>query len=295
MLLEARALVRTARYSDYAGYNRSRVDVDLLSFLALAQGVFRCAALDAGADLGSPSEASRRWHALRADASGLRRPCSATSSSTRPGSRERRGRMRPFADVAGLHREHAAGAVRAGRRPRSSSPCFVPTPQLAGREAQTGTLTEASDSEQLSAGLKSLRPDETGAHRRAQRGLSGQTRLPVHRLRSPLHQGRHLPRDRAPQRALTLRARCVEALDQVAAITRLRLRTLFSADLNPDHPPGGTRHEANLTLASRCRRCSCPPASQPPTRPRCASPATSRPTPSTSTRSRSPSSPRCPS
>ena len=33
-------------------------------------------------------------------------------------------------------------------------------PELAGREAQTGTLTEASDSEQLSAGLKSLHPDE---------------------------------------------------------------------------------------------------------------------------------------
>lgn len=71
---------------------------------------------------------------------------------------ERGWAARPFADVAALH----AAMVRAMRAGSATDKTALlrAHPELAGREAKEGRLTEASTGEQKSAGLDRLAPEE---------------------------------------------------------------------------------------------------------------------------------------
>ncbi len=137
---------------------------------------------------------------------------------------ERAWPMRPFDDVAHLHRCMWAQVEQADEAQVLA--LLRAHPQLAGREAQTGTLTEASDQEQHSAGLKSLRPDEMqriaalNAAYLAKHGFPFIVCVRHYSKAGIFHEfERRLALDTARERD--------EALNQVAAITRLRLQTLF--------------------------------------------------------------------
>jgi 2-oxo-4-hydroxy-4-carboxy-5-ureidoimidazoline decarboxylase len=134
---------------------------------------------------------------------------------------------RPFADVAELHL-HMMAALHAAA-PQQQLALLRAHPELAGREAQRGTLTEASDSEQLSAGLKSLRADELArmdALNAAYRDKHGFPFIVCVRHYTKAGIFHELVR----RSALDTEREMAEALNQVAAITRLRLDALFPDD-----------------------------------------------------------------
>lgn len=68
---------------------------------------------------------------------------------------------RPFADLAGLHAAMVAAVAKAPRERRLA--LLRAHPDLAGKEAQAGALTEASSQEQKSAGLDRLSRAEMDA------------------------------------------------------------------------------------------------------------------------------------
>jgi 2-oxo-4-hydroxy-4-carboxy-5-ureidoimidazoline decarboxylase len=131
---------------------------------------------------------------------------------------------RPFADVAELHL-HMMAALHAAAPPEQLA-MLRAHPELAGREAQSDTLTEASDSEQLGAGLKSLQPDELArmdelnAAYRAKHGFPFIVCVCHYTKAGILH-------ELARRTALDTEREKAEALTQVAAITRLRLNAIF--------------------------------------------------------------------
>jgi 2-oxo-4-hydroxy-4-carboxy-5-ureidoimidazoline decarboxylase len=134
---------------------------------------------------------------------------------------------RPFAGVDSLH----ASMLRAVHEapPAQQLALLRAHPELAGREAQTGTLTEASDSEQLSAGLKSLRPDELARMATLNAAYLAKHGFPfIVCVRHYTKAG--IFHEMARRSALDTPREMVEALEQVAAITRLRLAALFPAD-----------------------------------------------------------------
>ena len=65
---------------------------------------------------------------------------------------------RPFADIDHLHREMVAAMRRAPRLQRMALLCAHP--ELAGREAERGSLTDESKREQAGAGLDHCSPRE---------------------------------------------------------------------------------------------------------------------------------------
>lgn len=134
---------------------------------------------------------------------------------------------RPFADVAELHL-HMLAAVHAAE-PQQQLDLLRAHPELAGREAQSDRLTEASDSEQSSAGLKSLRADELArmtALNAAYRDKHGFPFIVCVRHYSKAGIFHELLR----RTALDTELEKAEALNQVAAITRLRLNAIFPDD-----------------------------------------------------------------
>lgn len=140
---------------------------------------------------------------------------------------ERAWPLRPFDDVAHLHRSMRAQVEQADNAQVLALLCAHP--QLAGREAQTGTLTEASDQEQNSAGLKSLRTDEMQRIAALNAAYLNKHGFPFivcvrHYTKAGIFHEfeRRLALDSARERD--------EALNQVAAIARLRLQALFPDD-----------------------------------------------------------------
>ncbi len=135
--------------------------------------------------------------------------------------------QRPFAGVEGLH----ACMVQAMREasPDQQLALLRAHPELAGREAQTGTLTESSDSEQLSAGLKSLQPDELARMAALNAAYLGKHGFPfIVCVRHYTKAG--IFHEMARRGALDTAREMDEALNQVCAITRLRLAALFPSD-----------------------------------------------------------------
>lgn len=135
--------------------------------------------------------------------------------------------LRPFADVAALH----AGMVDVVRKAplERQLALLCAHPELAGREAQSGSLTDASDSEQLSAGLKALRPDELARMTALNAAYRGKHGFPfIVCVRHYTKAGIFHEFDR--RLALDTERERDEALNQVAAITRLRLNALFPSD-----------------------------------------------------------------
>jgi 2-oxo-4-hydroxy-4-carboxy-5-ureidoimidazoline decarboxylase len=135
------------------------------------------------------------------------------------------------AQAAWRQRPFAASMLQAVREasPAQHLALLRAHPELAGREAQAGTLTEASDSEQLSAGLKSLRPDELARMAALNAAYLGKHGFPfIVCVRHYTKAG--IFHEMARRSAHDTPREMVEALDQVAAITRLRLGALFPAD-----------------------------------------------------------------
>lgn len=134
---------------------------------------------------------------------------------------------RPFADVAQLHAAMLQTARAAG--PADILTLLRAHPQLAGQEAQAGTLTEASDSEQLSAGLKSLRADELARIQALNAAYLARHGFPfIVCVRHYTKAGIFHELER--RTALDTPQELSEALNQVGAITRLRLQALFPHD-----------------------------------------------------------------
>jgi len=69
--------------------------------------------------------------------------------------------QRPFTDLDDLHRKLCLTVQKAGKEQRLALICAHP--DLVGRAALAGTLTQASSSEQASAGLDKLTPEEISA------------------------------------------------------------------------------------------------------------------------------------
>lgn len=134
---------------------------------------------------------------------------------------------RPFADLDELHL-HMMAAVHAADTARQRA-LLCAHPELGGREAQNGTLTEASDSEQASAGLKSLRGDELARLDALNAAYRAKHGFPF------IVCARHYTKagilfELSRRTALDTEREMAEALNQVAAITRLRLDALFPLD-----------------------------------------------------------------
>lgn len=134
---------------------------------------------------------------------------------------------RPFADVTELHL-HMMAALHAAALPQQMA-LLRAHPELAGREAQSGHLTESSDQEQLSAGLKTLRPDELARINELNAAYRDKHGFPfIVCVRHYTKAG--IFHEMARRIALDTERERAEALNQVAAITRLRLNALFPDD-----------------------------------------------------------------
>jgi 2-oxo-4-hydroxy-4-carboxy-5-ureidoimidazoline decarboxylase len=134
---------------------------------------------------------------------------------------------RPFASVADLHAA-LEGAMRGAPRERQID-LIAAHPELAGREARAGDLTEASTSEQARAGLDRLTAAEVDALRKLNRSYRERFGFPLvicvreHTKDSILAWGEaRLGHTRDDEIAT--------ALAEIAKIAALRLRDLVSDD-----------------------------------------------------------------
>ena len=138
---------------------------------------------------------------------------------------QRAAPSRPFKSVAHLHQVMVAAMHQASEAEKIA--LLRAHPELAGQEAQRGTLTAASDQEQARAGLKALSPDEMArisglnSAYRARHGFpfivcvgqhTKQSLFAAFERRTGNNRETELP----------------EALSQVEAITRLRLDAMFA-------------------------------------------------------------------
>ena len=134
--------------------------------------------------------------------------------------------LRPFKTVDQLHQAMVTAVNQAGETAQLS--LLRAHPELAGKEAQQGELTSASEQEQLGAGLKALSPaemqriSELNAAYLKRQGIPFIVCVGHHTKQSLLME---LERRLGNSRESEMR----EALDQVAAITLLRLNALFSS------------------------------------------------------------------
>lgn len=138
---------------------------------------------------------------------------------------ERALARRPFASVAELHAAMVDTVKRASRTEQLA--LLNAHPELAGKEAQSGTLTASSTTEQASAGLNALSRDEMtriarlNAAYRAKFGFPFMIAVRMHTKDSILAEfERRLGNDAEQELAA--------CLEQVFIITRLRLDTLVS-------------------------------------------------------------------
>jgi len=134
---------------------------------------------------------------------------------------------RPFADLDELHL-HMMAAVHAADTAQQHE-LLCAHPELAGREAQARQLTEASDHEQSGAGLNRLRAHELASMTRLNAAYRARHGFPF------IVCVRHYTKagilfELARRTALDTERERSEALNQVAAITRIRLAALFPLD-----------------------------------------------------------------
>lgn len=139
---------------------------------------------------------------------------------------ERAFASRPFADTAALHAA-MVGVVRGASRDEQLG-LLRAHPELAGREAQAGTLTADSTSEQQSAGLNALTRAEMERVGRLNRAYRERFDFPfIIAVRRHTKDGifaefeRRLENDAESER--------LECLEQVYIITRIRLDALVAA------------------------------------------------------------------
>jgi 2-oxo-4-hydroxy-4-carboxy-5-ureidoimidazoline decarboxylase len=138
---------------------------------------------------------------------------------------ERAFARRPFADTAALHAA-MVDVVRGAARAEQVA-LLRAHPELAGREAQSGTLTADSTAEQRSAGLNALTREEmervAGLNRKYRERFGFPFIIAVRRHTKDgilAEFERRLGNDAESER--------LECLEQVYVITRLRLEALIS-------------------------------------------------------------------
>lgn len=137
---------------------------------------------------------------------------------------ERAWEHAPFANVDALHRAMVAAVDNASSDERLA--LLRAHPDLAGREARAGTLTDASTGEQARAGLNALSAAEMGRIAALNEAYRERHGIPFivcvgHYTKAGIFFEFERRLNSAPETALA------EALLQVGAITRLRLDTMF--------------------------------------------------------------------
>lgn len=133
----------------------------------------------------------------------------------------------PFDSVDALH---AAMMDSLHRRPRSAQIAFLCVhPELAGREAQAGTMTDASTAEQASAGLGALTAEEAAELRLLNARYRERHGFPFI-IAARRHSKAQIFEQLRQRLARDSDAELPEALAQIGIITRLRVGQLVSAD-----------------------------------------------------------------
>ncbi len=134
---------------------------------------------------------------------------------------------RPFADLDALHTAMVTAMRQAP--PEAQLALLQAHPQLAGREAQSGTLTAASADEQRGAGLQALQPAQFQRMQALNAAYVARHGFPFivcarhYTAEGILHELQRRGALDTPRERL-------EAMEQIVAITRLRLRAMFPAD-----------------------------------------------------------------
>jgi 2-oxo-4-hydroxy-4-carboxy-5-ureidoimidazoline decarboxylase len=138
---------------------------------------------------------------------------------------ERAFAARPFASVAAVHEAMAAVVRRASRAEHVA--LLRTHPELAGREAQAGTMTSDSTSEQAAAGLNALTRDElqriADLNRRYREQFGFPFLIAVRR-----HTKDGILREFERRLGNDADAELANGLEQVFLITRMRLDGLVS-------------------------------------------------------------------
>jgi OHCU decarboxylase len=140
---------------------------------------------------------------------------------------ERVVQRRPFASVNALHAAMVDAVRRAGQEEQLA--LLRSHPELAGREAQDGTLTSDSTGEQGRLGFTSLSREEFGRVAAANRAYRGKFGFPCI-VALALHADRGTVIAEMERRATgsDRSAEIETALEQIAAITESRLRKLVT-------------------------------------------------------------------
>jgi len=132
---------------------------------------------------------------------------------------------RPFADIAALHAA-MVGVVRGAPR-EAQLGLLNAHPELAGKEAQTGTLTADSTAEQRSAGLNALTRAEMERVGRLNRAYRDRFGFPfIIAVRRHTKEGILVEFERRIRN--DAQTELQECLEQVFIITRLRLDALVA-------------------------------------------------------------------
>ncbi|NML17211.1 2-oxo-4-hydroxy-4-carboxy-5-ureidoimidazoline decarboxylase [Azohydromonas caseinilytica] len=134
---------------------------------------------------------------------------------------------RPFRDLDELH---AAMMAVVRQAPRATQLAFLRAhPELAGKEAQAGTMTGESVSEQASAGLDALSPGDFKRLRQLNAAYRARHGFPFI-IAARRHGKAEILAELERRTGLDSEAELQEALAQIAAITRLRVDALARAD-----------------------------------------------------------------
>jgi 2-oxo-4-hydroxy-4-carboxy-5-ureidoimidazoline decarboxylase len=137
---------------------------------------------------------------------------------------ERAFDARPFANVEALHRAMAAAVEAATREEKLA--LLRAHPDLAGKEAQAGTMTDSSVSEQASAGLDRLTKAEMSEIARLNDAYRAAHGFPF--IIAVRHHTKHsILREFKRRVANDSEGELAENLRQIFAITRMRLDKLF--------------------------------------------------------------------
>lgn len=135
-------------------------------------------------------------------------------------------KARPFADVTALHAAMVAAIVEAA--PEQQLALLRAHPELAGREAQAGTMTDSSKAEQSSVGLNNMSAAEMARIRELNQAYSTRFGHPfIIAVRNHSKQGIFAAFEK--RLANTPDVERKTALAEVCIIARLRLDARFAA------------------------------------------------------------------
>jgi OHCU decarboxylase len=135
--------------------------------------------------------------------------------------------QKPFADLDDLHRKLCLTVDRAGEAQQVALICAHP--DLVGRAALAGTLSRASSSEQASAGLDKLTPEEIIAFQTSNREYREKFGFPFV-ICARLNKKEAILQGFRTRLCHSRAEEIQTALEQIGKIAYLRLRDLIEAD-----------------------------------------------------------------